>query len=97
LGKRRYNAIAYTDSIQTGIIILGCGLMTLTGLHKVGGWHALVSHVPQAAHIAKPYNDPNYPFLGIILSAFYGGIFYWGVDQVSVQRVLWTRNIDQAR
>ena len=92
-----FTAIAYTDSIQTGIIILGCGLMALTGLHKVGGWHALVARVPQSVHIAKPYDDPNYPFLGVILSAFYGGIFYWGVDQVNVQRVLGARNIDQAR
>jgi solute:Na+ symporter, SSS family len=92
-----FTAIAYTDSIQTVIIILGCGLMVLTGLHKVGGWHALASQVPQALHIAKPYDDPNYPFVGVILSAFYGGIFYWGVDQVNVQRVLGARNVDQAR
>ena len=92
-----FTAIAYTDSIQTGIIVLGCSLMALTGLHHVGGWHNLVSQVPQAMHIAKPYDDPNYPFWGIILSAFYGGIFYWGVDQVNVQRVLGARDIDQAR
>ncbi len=48
-------------------------------------------------HIHRPYDDPNYPFVGVILSAFYGGIFYWGVDQVNVQRVLGARNIDQAR
>lgn len=92
-----FTAIAYTDSIQTGIIILGCGLMVLTGLHKIAGWHALVTQAPEAMHIAKRYDDPNYPFLGVILSAFYGGVFYWGVDQVNVQRVLGARNIDQAR
>src|SRR5499427_8691645 len=32
-----FTAIAYTDSFQTGIIIFGCSLMTLVGLHKVGG------------------------------------------------------------
>jgi solute:Na+ symporter, SSS family len=92
-----FTAVAYTDSIQTGIIISGCALMVLTGLHKVGGWHALTLKVPQAMHIAKPYTDPNYPFWGVILSAVYGGTFYWGVDQVNVQRVLGARNIDQAR
>jgi len=92
-----FTAIAYTDSIQTGIIVLGCGVMALTGLHHVGGWHNLVARVPQAMHIAKPYDDPNYPFWGVILTAFYGGIFYWGVDQVNVQRVLGARDIDQAR
>ena len=92
-----FTAIAYTDSIQSGIIILGCGLMVLTGLHRVGGWHALAMRVPDAVHIAKPYNDPNYPFIGVVLSTVFGGIFYWGVDQVNVQRVLGARNIDQAR
>lgn len=92
-----FTAIAYTDSIQTGIIVLGCGVMALTGLRHAGGWHRLVSRVPQAMHIAKPYDDPNYPFWGVVLTAFYGGIFYWGVDQVNVQRVLGARNIDQAR
>ncbi len=92
-----FTAVAYTDSIQTGIIISGCALMVLTGLHRVGGWHELALKVPQAMHIAKPYTDPNYPFWGVILSAVYGGTFYWGVDQVNVQRVLGARNIDQAR
>jgi len=92
-----FTAIAYTDSFQTAIIIFGCSIMVLTGLHKVGGWHELATRVPQAMHIAKPYDDPNYPFLGVILSAFYSGTFYWGVDQVNVQRVLGARDIDQAR
>jgi SSS family solute:Na+ symporter len=92
-----FTAIAYTDSIQTGIIVLGCGMMALTGLHHAGGWHSLLSRVPQAMHIAKPYDDPNFPFWGVVLTAFYGGIFYWGVDQVNVQRVLGARDIDQAR
>jgi SSS family solute:Na+ symporter len=92
-----FTAVAYTDSIQTGIIILGCSIMTFTGLHRVGGWHALALKVPLAVHIAKPYTDPNYPFWGVLITAIYGGTFYWGVDQVNVQRVLGARNIDQAR
>ena len=71
--------------------------MLFTGLHRVGGWHELAMKVPQAVHIAKPYDDPNYPFWGVILTAIYAGTFYWGVDQVNVQRVLGARNIDQAR
>jgi solute:Na+ symporter, SSS family len=37
-----FTAIAYTDSLQTAIIIVGCSLLTLTGLHRVGGWHSLL-------------------------------------------------------
>jgi SSS family solute:Na+ symporter len=92
-----FTAVAYTDSIQAAIMILGCGLMLLIGLHRVGGWHALVAAMPTAMRIAKPYDDPNYPFWGIIAGAFYGGIFYWGMDQVNVQRVLGARDLQQAR
>lgn len=92
-----FTAVAYTDSVQTAIIILGCALMLFTGLHRVGGWHELARRVPQAVHMAKPYSDPNYPFWGVLLTAVYGGTFYWGVDQVNVQRVLGAKNIDHAR
>jgi len=64
-----FTAVAYTDSLQSVIMILGCGLMMLIGLHRVGGWHALMAAAPAAMIIGKPYDDPNYPFWGIILGA----------------------------
>lgn len=92
-----FTAIAYTDTIQTAIMILGCGTMLFLGLHRVGGWSSLVAHVPAAVRIAMPYNHPSYPFWGIILGAAYSGTFYWGVDQVNVQRALGAANLQQAR
>lgn len=92
-----FTAVAYTDSIQTGIIIFGCTLVLFAGLHKVGGWHSLLARAPSAMHVAKPYYDPNYPFWGIIVAAAYSGVFYWGMDQVNVQRVLGAKNLNQAR
>ena len=53
--------------------------------------------MPGAMAIGTPYDDPNYPFWGIIFSAVYGGTFYWGMDQVNVQRVLGARDLKQAR
>ena len=45
--------------------------------------------------MAGPSTIPIIPFWGIIAGAVYGGIFYWGMDQVNVQRALgaatWTR------
>ncbi len=92
-----FTAVAYTDSIQTAIIIGGCSLMLFIGLHKVGGWHSLVAKMPMAMHVAKPYDDPNYPFIGILLGALYSGVFYWGMDQVNIQRVLGAKNLREAR
>lgn len=92
-----FTTVAYTDALQTAIMLLGSGLMTIIGLGKVGGWQGLCAAVPDAVHIARPYTDPNYPFWGVIAGAIYGGIFYWGMDQVNVQRMLGARNLDQSR
>jgi solute:Na+ symporter, SSS family len=34
-------AVAYTDAVQTFILVAGSGLLTLFGLAKLGGWHEL--------------------------------------------------------
>ena len=92
-----FTAVAYTDSIQAFLMIIGCSIMLFLGLEKVGGWHALIEKVPEAMHVAKPYDDPVYPFWGILATAFYAGIFYWGIDQVNVQRVLAAQDLKHAR
>jgi SSS family solute:Na+ symporter len=92
-----FTTVAYTDTIQTVIMIIGSGAMTLIGLHRIGGWHELCAAAPVAMHMAKPFDDPNYPFWGVIAGAVYGGIFYWGMDQVNVQRMLGGRDLRQAR
>jgi len=92
-----FAAVAYTDTIQAAIMIVGALVMTVLGLQQVGGWGELTLKVQEQMHIAGPYDDPNYPFWGIIAGAIYGGIFYWGIDQVNVQRALGARNLDQAR
>ncbi len=92
-----FTAVAYTDSIQVIIMIAGTAIMLFIGLDKVGGWSGLMDKAPQMMSIAKPYDDPVYPFWGIIATAFYSGIFYWGMDQVNVQRVLAAPDIKNAR
>lgn len=92
-----FTAVAYTDSIQVIIMIGGSAVMLLIGLDKVGGFHGLMEKVPQMVSIAKPFDDPVYPFWGIMATAFYAGIFYWGMDQVNVQRVLAATDLKHAR
>ncbi len=36
-------AVAYTDAVQTGILVLGASLLTIFGLHALGGWGELRS------------------------------------------------------
>ena len=92
-----FTAVAYSDTIQVVLMIGGAAIMLFIGLDKVGGWSGLMEKVPDMMTIAKPYDDPVYPFWGLLATAFYAGIFYWGIDQVNVQRVLSAPNIKQAR
>jgi solute:Na+ symporter, SSS family len=92
-----FTAVAYTDVIQVVIMIFGASVMLFIGLDKVGGWDGLTAQVPDMMTIAKPYDDPVYPFWGILATAFYAGIFYWGIDQVNVQRVLAAQDLKHAR
>jgi SSS family solute:Na+ symporter len=92
-----FTAVAYTDAIQVIIMIAGSLIMLFIGLDKAGGWNGLMEKAPTMMSIAKPFDDPVYPFWGILATAFYAGIFYWGMDQVNVQRVLAAPDLNNAR
>jgi SSS family solute:Na+ symporter len=97
-----YTAVAYTGTIQVVIMIIAGIIMVSVGLVKVGGWNGLLEGValagrPGMMSIVRPYNDGIYPFWGILATAFYAGVFYWGIDQVNAQRVLAAPDLKTAR
>jgi len=97
-----FAVVAYTGAIHTPIMIAGSAIILISGLHKVGGWTGLcqkvqLTQVPDAMHIHAPWTDPIYPFWGVLSTVLFAGVFYWGMDQVNVQRLLGARNLDQAR
>lgn len=92
-----FTAVAYTDALQVIIMIAGAAIMLLFGLDKVGGMSGLMEKAPGMMSLAKPFDDPVYPFWGILATAFYAGIFYWGMDQVNVQRTLAAPDLNNAR
>jgi solute:Na+ symporter, SSS family len=92
-----FMTVAYTDAIQTLIMVVGCSIMLAIGIYEVGGWGELVAKAGEKIHVAGAYDDPTYPFWGIIAGTIYGGVFYWGMDQVNVQRLLGAKDLDHGR
>src|SRR5690348_6817410 len=91
-------AVIYTDLVQTLILIVGAVILTLIGLHRVGGFAGLRAGVPASYfHMIKPVNDPDFPWTGIFFGAPILGIWYWCTDQVIVQRVLSAKDEGHAR
>ena len=91
-------AVIYTDMVQTMILIFGAVLLTVIGMHRVGGFEALRAAVPASYfHMIKPASDPAFPWTGIFFGAPILGIWYWCTDQVIVQRVLSARDEGHAK
>jgi SSS family solute:Na+ symporter len=91
-------AVMYTETLQAVILLLGAIVLTITGLHAVGGWQGLVAATPSShLNMFLPLNDPNFPWLGILFASPIVGIWYWCTDQHIVQRCLAARDETQAR
>ena len=96
-------AVVYTDSIQAVILTGGSVVLTLSALGQVGGWGGLTAQLAASGHsdmlsMVRPPDDPKLPFTGYLLGNFLiGGMFYWCMDQVNVQRVLGARDVHHAR
>jgi solute:Na+ symporter, SSS family len=95
-------AVVYTDALQAIILIGGALLLTALGLHRVGGWSGLTAHLQSLGKtdLLSMVRGPGaeLPFSGFLLGNFLiGGMFYWCMDQVNVQRVLGARDVREAR
>jgi solute:Na+ symporter, SSS family len=92
------HAVMYTETLQAIILIAGSFTLMLVGLHKVGGWDALVSSLPkEKLNMFPPLSDPDFPWAGILFASPIVGLWYWCTDQHIVQRCLAGRDEKQAR
>ncbi|MCB0600576.1 MAG: sodium:solute symporter [Saprospiraceae bacterium] len=91
-------AVVYTEAVQTIILILGAGLLTILGLQAVGGWGALKAQVgPSYFDMWRSASDPDYPWPSLVITSSVVGIWYWCTDQYIVQRALTAKNITEGR
>jgi SSS family solute:Na+ symporter len=91
-------AVIYTDLVQTLILVTGAVILTIIGLHHVGGFTGLRAALPpDYFHMIKPASDSAFPWTGIFFGAPILGIWYWCTDQVMVQRVLSARSEGHAK
>jgi SSS family solute:Na+ symporter len=91
-------AVAYTEAIQTVIMVVGAATLTYFGLEAAGGWRGVKETLPDGyLNMWRPNTDPDFPWLPLVLSSSIVGIWYWCTDQYIVQRVLAARNIREGR
>lgn len=93
-------AVVYTDTVQTAILLIGSFFITYLGLSKLGGWGELQAICRENAanfELWRPNSDPDFPWLGILITSPIIGIWYWCTDQYIVQRALSAKDLRNAR
>jgi SSS family solute:Na+ symporter len=91
-------AVAYTETLQAIVLLLGSTLLTLIGLNEIGGWDAMIASAPaKNLNMFLPLSDPDFPWAGILFASPIVGMWYWCTDQYIVQRCLAAKNEQEAR
>jgi transporter, SSS family len=93
-----FPAVINTQVFQSFMLIVGAVILTILGLHEVGGIGALQEKLPHDYFsMFKPMSDPDFPWTGILFGAPIIAFWYWCTDQFIVQRILGARNVNAAR
>jgi len=102
------SAVAWTDFVQVGVLVVGGASVVWLGLEKVaelhgeagviGGFDQLLLVQSDKFHTVLPMDHEELPWTGI----FFGGLWiaalsYWGTNQYIIQRALAAKNMSQAR
>jgi SSS family solute:Na+ symporter len=91
-------AVAYTEALQTVIMVIGAATLTYFGLKAAGGWSGVKANLePGYLNMWRPNTDPDFPWLPLVITSTIVGTWYWCTDQYIVQRVLAAKNIQQGR
>lgn len=91
-------AVIYTDVLQAVILLVGTIILTVIAMDQVGGWAGLRASLdPSFFDMVRPADDPEMPWVGLVLGVPIVGIWYWCTDQVITQRVLAAKDIPNAR
>ena len=89
----------YADIIHTIVLIVGSIFLAFFCVHTIGGWDTFMQRFDDGVWMSliRSANDPTMPWIAIIISLPILGFYFWGNNQVMVQRVLSAKSIDQGR
>jgi SSS family solute:Na+ symporter len=90
-------SVAWTDFLQFIVMMLGGLIVTVVGLHQVGGLHNLMMESPEKFKMIYPLTDKEYPWFGVWSLFLSIGIWYNCTNQFIVQRCLGARSEWDAR
>ncbi|MFA5688136.1 MAG: sodium:solute symporter [Kiritimatiellales bacterium] len=94
------SAAIRVDFIQGIILLAGSIIITFAAARGGGAEYVrLLLSDPEnmMLHLIRPMDDPTVPWLGLIIGIPVLGFFFWGNNQMLVQRCLTAKNVDEGR
>lgn len=91
-------AIARVNVFQMILLIIVSFMLTIIGVHKIGGIPALFHKAPSEYwNLIRPASDSSYPWPAILLGYPVAAVAFFCTDQAMVQSVLGARNLEQGQ
>lgn len=91
-------AIAITNVFQMILLIVVSFILTAAGVAEAGGLKAIYQNTPgEYWNLFLPMDNPDYPWLAIVLGYPVMGVWFWCTDQSMVQSVLGAKNLQQGQ
>ena len=90
--------IAATNVFQMIFLIIASSILVIAGIIRLGGIEPLVTEVPANYwKLFLPADNPDYPWIAIILGYPVLGIWFWCTDQSMVQSVLGANSLKEGQ
>lgn len=90
-------AVVYADFMQAGFILVGGLYLGFASLHAVGGWAELNAKLPQTYFSAIQGGNSALPWPTLLTGLPVLGLWYWGTNQMILQRVLGAKTVNEGR
>ena len=87
------------DMIQSVVLIVGSIILSYLCFDAVGGWTEFAARFEDGVwmNLIRPASDTTVPWFAIFVSIPVLGFYFWGNNQVIVQRVLSAKSVNEGR
>jgi SSS family solute:Na+ symporter len=87
------------DMIQSVVLIIGSIILSWLAFDSVGGWGEFTARFEEGVwmNLIRPASDTTVPWFAIFVSIPVLGFYFWGNNQVIVQRVLSAKSVNEGR
>jgi SSS family solute:Na+ symporter len=87
------------DLIQSIVLIAGSVILSLFWFQSIGGWGEFAERFHEGVwlNLIRPASDTTMPWLALLISLPILGFYFWGNNQMIVQRVLSAKSVNEGR